>query len=115
MAKSQSNEYREWLVALKSNPTEQAKELAIPVGVDILSGLTGWWIGRQMGRASLAIGFLAYVGGKVHSLHENIAREEQRIGIYDEEKRPALSGFNPLYKNPNTKIRKLYLVRLTMT
>ncbi len=100
MAKSQNNEYRDWLVELKGNPTAQAKELAIPVAVDIASGLTGWWLGRQMGRASLAVGFLAYAGGKVHSLHETINREEQRLGISDEQNRPALSGFNPLYKNP---------------
>lgn len=99
MANSRNAAYRERLQALKSNMGEQAKELAAPVALDLVSGLAGWWIGRQMGRASLAVGFLTYAGGKFHSLHETINREEQRIGVDDAEGRPVLSGFNPLYKN----------------
>jgi hypothetical protein len=101
MANSRNSEYKERLQQLKGSMGEQAKELAVPVAVDLVSGLTGWWIGRQMGRSSLALGLITYAGGKVHSLHEHIAREEQRLGVEDAENRPALSGFNPLYKNEN--------------
>jgi hypothetical protein len=100
MAKANS-EYREWLNELQSDYSAQAKELAMPVAIDVAGMLTGWWLGKQMGRSSLLLGFLTYAGGKVHTLHENIRREQERIGIDYEENKPALSGFNPLYNNPN--------------
>lgn len=101
MAISRSNEYRERLAALKNSVGEQTKELAAPIALDVASGLVGWWLGRQMGRASLLVGFLTYAGGKYHSLHETINREEQMAGSYDEENRMLMSGYHPLYKDEN--------------
>ncbi len=99
MAKSQSNDYRKRLAELKGSYGAQAKELVVPVAIDLASGLAGWWLGKQIGRASLLVGFATYAGGKFHSLHEDIKREELRLGVYDEDAKPALSGFSPMHNN----------------
>lgn len=101
MAKSQNNEYRKRLEELKGSYVAQAKELAVPVGIDIASVFAGWWLGKQLGRSSLLIGLATYTGGKFHSLHEDIKREELRLGVYDEEAKPALSGFSPMHNSEN--------------
>lgn len=99
MAKSQSNDYRKRLAELKGSYAEQAKELVVPVAIDLASGFAGWWLGRQLGRSSLLIGLATYTGGKFHSLHEDIKREELRLGVYDEEAKRMLSGFSPMHNN----------------
>ena len=99
MANTRSSEYRQRLQLIKESFSAQAKELAMPVAIDLTSTLAGWWLGRQIGRASLAIGLVTYAGGKFHSLHEAIDREERQAAGYDENNRALLSGYNPLYKD----------------